>query len=141
MKELNKNTQNSDLSTKKPLFIDGVSNSLLIAKFMGITPIKGIDNRTKKEYYYYNNFEAQDFEALPYYRDWEDLMLVVEKIVSKIRLDKTNVNFKTFGLQNEETKEYMVRIDRHQLFQAKTLIEAIYLSVVDFIKGWFGNDC
>ena len=38
-----------------------------IAKFMGIKPIKGINEYTNAEYYYYNNPQLQDFDAIPFY--------------------------------------------------------------------------
>ena len=56
------------------------NNIISIAKFMGIEPIKGINEQTGNEYYYYNNAVMEDYEALPTYSNWCDLMPVVEKI-------------------------------------------------------------
>lgn len=53
---------------------------LNIAKFMGITPIKGISEHTGNVYYYYNNHEAKDYEGLPFYDEWNEIIPVVEKI-------------------------------------------------------------
>ena len=53
---------------------------LKIAEFMGITPIRGLNERTGNEYYYYNNPEVKDFEALPLYNTWGDIMPVLLKI-------------------------------------------------------------
>ena len=58
-------------------------NNRIIAEFMGIQPIKAISDNTGKTYYYYNNSEMEDYEALPeYHSDWNWLMAVVEKIES-----------------------------------------------------------
>ena len=55
---------------------------LQIARFMGLHPIKGINEYSGKEYYYYNNAELQDCEGLPFYNEWNEIMPVVEKIES-----------------------------------------------------------
>lgn len=47
---------------------------------MGITPIKDYNKKTGKTYYYYNNPEMGDYEALPEYKEWNNLMPVVEFI-------------------------------------------------------------
>jgi len=125
-------------SDNKALHIGSVSNSFLIAQFMGYTKAsdlgyKNLPNRLHKDGF------GIDVRTLQYATNWEYLMPVIEQIVSKIRVDKTNVYFRTFGMQNEDTKEYMVRIDRFPLFQAKTLIEATYLAVVNFIEYWFSK--
>lgn len=56
--------------------------TLKIAKLMGITPIKGISEGTGNVYYYYNNPVMEDYEGLPFYNTWEELMAVVIKIES-----------------------------------------------------------
>ena len=59
-------------------------NNKLLAEFLEIKVLKDVNEYTGKEYYYYNNFELKDFEALPDYNsDWNELMKVVEKIESK----------------------------------------------------------
>jgi len=55
---------------------------LKIAKFMGLNPIKSFNEHTGNHYYYYNNVEMQDYEALPFYGNWEEIMPVVIKIES-----------------------------------------------------------
>lgn len=55
---------------------------LKIAKFMGLHPIKGFNKHTGDHYYYYNNVEMQDFESLPFYDSWDEIMPVVIKIES-----------------------------------------------------------
>lgn len=47
---------------------------------MGIKPIKGINEYTNAEYYYYNNPQLQDFDAIPFYNSWDEIMPVIEKI-------------------------------------------------------------
>lgn len=55
---------------------------LKIAKFMGLNPIKGFNEHSGNNYYYYNNAEMQDFEALPLYDNYKEIMPVVVKIES-----------------------------------------------------------
>jgi hypothetical protein len=113
-----------------------IENSLILAEFMGIKPIKGFDEETKKEYYYYNNAEHQDFEALPNYTDYEDLMPIVDKILkSKFKDNGVFYSLKTFRRNNAYPERFMVRFQRHELFQSETQIEALYLAVVDCVKG------
>ena len=120
-----------------------VSSSVLLAKFMGLHPIKDISPSTGKEYYYYNNSKTQDFEALPTYRSYEELMPVVEKIFT-LQFDDENAEYyrlRTFGLRCEETNDYMVRFERHQLFKEKSLFEALYLAVLDCVQSYSQTDC
>lgn len=120
-----------------------VSSSVLIAKFMGLKPIKDICSRTGKEYYYYNDAELEDFVALPTYRNYDELMSVVEKIFT-LQFDDENKEYyrlRTFGLRCEETNDYMVRFERHQLFKEKSLFEALYLAVLDCVQSYSQTDC
>lgn len=55
---------------------------LKIAKFMGLTPMKAVNEHTGREYYYYNNAVMKDYEGLPFYDDWAEIMPVVIKIES-----------------------------------------------------------
>jgi hypothetical protein len=55
---------------------------LRIANFMGIKPIKGFSKGTGNVYYYYNNVEMKDYEGLPFYDNWNEIMPVVIKIES-----------------------------------------------------------
>lgn len=55
---------------------------LRIAEFMGLKPIKGYNEATDNEYYYYYDSELKDYEALPMYNTWEEVMPVVTKIES-----------------------------------------------------------
>ena len=55
---------------------------LNIAKFMGIMPIKAFNEYTGNHYYFYNNVDMQDYEAIPFYNSWDEIMPVVIKIES-----------------------------------------------------------
>ena len=134
---------NTEKDKNKALNKTDVSSSVLLAEFMGIKPIKGFDDHTGKEYYYYNNAEAKDFEALPTYRNYEELMLVVEKIMTLQFNDENaeHYRFRTFGLRCEETNDYMVRFERHPLFKHESLFEALYLAVLDCVQSYSQTDC
>lgn len=75
------------------------NNDILnIAKFMGITPIKKVNAHTGNEYYYYNNSKMRDFESLPFYNTWDELMPVLCKIEEKtddwlIKICKNTVTY------------------------------------------------
>jgi hypothetical protein len=53
---------------------------LCIARYMGLEPKEGVAASTGKKFYFYNCPKAKDYEPLPYYNEWNDLMPVVEKI-------------------------------------------------------------
>lgn len=80
-----------------------------------------------------------------YHASWDWLMPVVEK-VSKIKCiwhdPEPSISDtyypRTFGMLNAETGNPMVRLNSTQIFDAKTLIEATWLSIVDFIK-WYND--
>jgi len=97
---------------------------LKIAKFMGLAPIKGFNEHTGNEYYYYNNSEMQDYEGLPFYNTWEEIMPVVIKIES---LGGEKNEFDIFGncveLGDEE-------------FVGKTKLEA----VIKAINWWLSKN-
>jgi hypothetical protein len=98
---------------------------LKIAKFMGIEPIKGFNKYTNNHYYYYNNDEMEDYEGLPFYNNWNEIMPVVMKIES-FGGDKNKLNI--FGncvqLGNEE-------------FVGKTKLEA----VIKAVNWWVLQNC
>lgn len=58
---------------------------LKIAKFMGITPLKGFNENTGDIYYYYSNTEKKDYDSLPFYNTWDEIMPVVIKIENYCR--------------------------------------------------------
>lgn len=55
---------------------------LNIAKFMGIKLIIGFNKHTENHYYYYYDAEMGDYEGLPFYNEWNEIMPVVIKIES-----------------------------------------------------------
>ena len=59
--------KNNITKDSEPMQYDALLGNVIIAKFMGLTPIKGVSEHNGKDYYYYNNAEMQDFEALPTY--------------------------------------------------------------------------
>lgn len=59
--------------------IEAMNNNVIIAKYMGINPLKGTAYNGDT-YYYFNCDIMKDYEALPDYRDYSYLMEVVEKI-------------------------------------------------------------
>lgn len=68
------------------------------------------------------------------YNTWEWLMPVVDKICQTKYTDGENAYFRTFGMVDSESGLYMSRINRCSLFMAETLLEAVFLSVVDFVS-------
>lgn len=83
----------------------------------------------------------ETLEALP---DWNTLMQAVTKIsLHIIEQDKTGTYRafpRTFGMRNEETGMMMVRFNMCPLFEARTLLEATWLAVVDFCKDEIQKD-
>src|SRR5690606_29040573 len=78
-----------------------------------------------------------------YDNSWDWLMPVVEKI-SKIKMNwegcepyYDNVYPRTFGMLDNQGRP-MFRFNGHSLFVADTLIESVWLAVVDFIE-WYNN--
>ena len=55
---------------------------LRIARFMNIVPIECYNSSNGTVYYTYNELVLQDYEALPTYDMWSELIPVVEKIES-----------------------------------------------------------
>jgi len=100
-----------------------MENNILIAKFIGISVMKGLSEQTGKEYYYYNNAEMQDYEALPDFQsDWNWLMLVVD--TCSLKADELNVD-----------SLFMVEL---WMFVTND-ITAVYNSCIDFIK-WYNEN-
>lgn len=71
-----------------------------------------------------------------YDTNWSSLMKAVEQIFSMDHVYEPHdkVFFRTFGMRNEETGEFMVRIDRHQLYQGESLILTTHEAVCGFIE-------
>lgn len=89
-------------------------------------------------------WDESKFETeTPYHSSWDWLMPVVEKIAKIVYEEGFEDGGKkvfdtayprTFGMIDDETGHFMVRINRCQLFKAPTLIEAAWLAVVYFIN-------
>lgn len=97
--------------------------------------------------------EAILIEHLRFHENWSWLMPVVEKIGEYKWPDyyhhrakdpeqdgdfDDNVYPRTFGMRDKEGL-YMVRFNASALFSAKTLIEATWLAVVDFVE-WYNTN-
>jgi len=98
---------------------------LKIAKFMGLNPIKGFNEHTGNHYYYYNNAEMQDYEGLPFYNNWNEIMPVVIKIES-------------FGGDENELDIFgnCVQLGDEE-FVGKTKLEA----VIKAVNWWVSQHC
>jgi len=117
-------------------------NNKLIAVFMGAIIKKDIDGVEQvfnlKEI---NNpaggCSPINIDDLRYYSSWDWLMPVLEKICRmQIGDGKEYIDYpipRTFGMINEETGQIMVRLNGFRCFNADTLIEAVWLAVIDFI--------
>jgi len=62
--------------------IEYTETTLKIAKLMGLTPIKILNENTGTVSYYYDDPIMKDYESLPFYNTWDELMPVVIKIES-----------------------------------------------------------
>lgn len=126
-----------------------LEGNTLIAEFEGLefTPYKGnrsvnIKFKTYKECQKYINENNLDgfipelwwnTKSGNYDHNFSSLMRAVDKI-TKIKYDDgDNAYLRVFGMYNADG-EVMVRINRCQLFMAKTLIEATWLAVVDWCR-------
>lgn len=71
---------------------------------------------------------------LRYHCDWSWLMPVLERL-QEVPIGKTEFIYpRTFGMRNEETNQFMVRLNGFSLHQADTLIEAVYSSILEVIS-------
>lgn len=111
-------------------------NNKIIAEFMGVL-VTGENFRNELV----GQINGKLTGALNYHKDWRCLMPVIEKI-SILNLPDPDGSSeywqpfpRTFGMTNDENGYYMFRFNRYSLFEAKTLIEAAYLAVVDFVKS------
>ena len=106
----------------------------LIAEFMG-----GREYIHKTHFKDWMREEAEliGIEDLRFNTSWDWLMPVIEKIARTSITDSTekqDVHYpRTFGMPNAETGNPMVRFNCCQVIEAKTLIEAAWYAVIDFI--------
>lgn len=126
----------------------------LIAKFMGATPCKNFWNEEALEHKdwshdEYTNTTQSYFETcaykisqLRYSNSWEWLMPVIEKISKKQftcnaggKDEHTDTYYpRTFGMINQETKQFMFRFNTMFLHQSDSLIDAAYEAVVEILE-------
>lgn len=91
----------------------------------------------------YTNPHDPNHVLLKYHTSWDWLMPVVEKI-SQMRCSSDNLfdhdTFypRTFGMLSPEGRKPMVRLNRCEVYEEDTLIEATYKAVVSFID-WYNN--
>jgi hypothetical protein len=125
MKASTKNSSNEaeNGNKSKPLL-----GEVLIAKYMGITPIKGINEYTGNEYYYYNNTEMQYYEALPTYKEWNELMPVVEKINKRDWVTIYSDQCKIHSLNVGEFEDINI------INIGKPMIKSVYEAVLEYVE-------
>lgn len=104
-----------------------------IAIYLGWQKCNCVDN---EPHYKYGNMNWQSIyvDKMDFHSSWKSLMPVVTKIICEKFEDGENVYLRTFGMINEETGKIMVRFNRHQLFEAYTLLDATYLAVCDYVN-------
>jgi len=108
--------------------------NVCIAKMMGIHPMKGVMEGSGKEYYYYNNAEMQDFEALPSYDyDWAELMPVVEQINKRDWVTIFADECKIHSLKVDEFEPIKV------IAEGESLIEVVWESVLKYAE-WYAEN-
>jgi hypothetical protein len=101
---------------------------VLIAKYMGITPIKGFNEYTENEYWYYNNAEMKDYEALPTYKEWNDLMPVVEKINKRDWVTIYSDQCKIHSLVVGEFEDINI------INEGQPMINSVYEAVLKYVE-------
>lgn len=89
------------------------------------TPAFGVPNKSIEHLLNENKFN----------NSWDWIMPVIEKIISVEKFkDGESIKLNTFGTINEEGM-FMVRFDRHSLFQSKDLFQASFDAIVDFLRN------
>ena len=116
--------------------LSAVSGSALIAQYLGFKEderyktlwiIKDQINHNGNNHFWEGN--------LKYAESWDWLMPVIEKIITEEKFeDGNNVYLRTFGMLTENGL-FIVRFDRHSLFESETLIQSSFEAVVDFLRN------
>tara|TARA_R110000851_G_scaffold16799_1_gene54214 strand:+ start:842 stop:1225 length:384 start_codon:yes stop_codon:yes gene_type:complete len=106
-----------------------VLGNVSIAKFMGINPIKGVSKHSGEDYYYYNNAEMEDYEALPSYDcNWGCLMPIVEQINKRDWVT----------IMSDECKIHSLIVDEFDTIkivkEGQPLISIVYDAVLVYIE-------
>ena len=126
--------KNNITKDSEPMQYDALLGNVIIAKFMGLTPIKGVSEHNGKDYYYYNNAEMQDFEALPTYdSEWGDVMPVVEKINKRDWVTIYNDECKIHALVVGEFEDIDI------INEGEPLIKSIYEAVLKYAE-WHSDN-
>ena len=108
--------------------------NVIIAKMMGIEPMRGVSGQNKKDYYYYNNTETKDYEALPsYHCEWDCLMPVVEFINKRDWVT----------IYADECRIHALDIDEFETIsvvkEGRPLIEVVYGAVLKYAEWHLNN--
>lgn len=130
--------------------IPSVSDSALIAEYMQIKEIESsYDSYGTAVPIWYSGYLGYRTPAFcvpnksiqhllnenKFNNSWDWIMPVIEKIVSVEKFeDGENIKLRTFGAINEEGL-FMVRFDRHSLFQSKDFFQASFDAIVDFLRN------
>lgn len=105
-------------------------NNKLLAEFLEIKVLKNINSYTGEKYYYYNNSELEDFDALPdYSSDWNELMKIVEKIKKLEFCDSFTIEIDDFCMICCKQKHFeKFCSSKNNTFQA------VYDCCIDFVN-------
>ena len=108
-------------------------NNQMIAKFMG----EEVVEHQKHSLCIYRGEGDDKCEIITHYDiSWNWLMPVVEKIL-KTKLDKhVRQTFKTFGMVDNKTGDFMVRFNGFFLHIDNDLIKATYKAVIEYIEHY-----
>lgn len=103
--------------------------------FPNLYPIYNIDSPENTECI------TEQISKAEFHTNWAWLMPVIEKIIrTQIEYEDATLSdtyyLRIFGMLNEETGHLMVRFNACDFFEAKKLIDAAWLAVVDFVK-WY----
>jgi len=91
------------------------------------------ENKLIHEYMGRKWIERPNYFNPAYEQDWNEIMPVLEKIISHKFEDGDKAFLRTFGMISDSGK-MLVRFNRMSLFDGETLIQALFLAIVDFIE-------
>lgn len=112
------------------------TRNIVISEFIGPLQVIKTKNGPVKLYFKpgHNTPHCQAYE-LGFNESWDWLMPIVELLSKHKYEDGDTAYLRTFGLINQKTGQYMVRINRSFLTEADTLIESTFLAVSEFISS------
>lgn len=80
--------------------------------------------------------ELKDIQSVDRFKtNWHYLMILVEKISQEMFADGEVYHLRTFGMYNAEVKKFMVRFNRHRLFQDEDLKKATFDACIDALTN------